>query len=701
MSKSVYISTIEANSGKSLISLGLMELLLRKSDKIGYFRPIIKKGKSNRDYHTTLMLDYFNLEQRYEDCFVFTGDQVSKMLGSGQIEKVIDKIISHYKKLEAQYDFILIEGTDFDGDNVAFEFELNSAIAKNLSSPVLVVGTGRHKTPEDAADSMKFALESFEDEECEVIGAILNRVNEKSIEDFQRALRKKLGTTGKDKELAVIPNNSILSSPSVAEIVDQLDARVLFGKELIHNTLVRRYSVAGMSLANYLTFLTENCAVVVPADRAEIVMGALHAHQSETYPKLSAIILTGGFEMPDSVFKILVGLPPIVPIIKVNSSTFDTSIALNDLKPNLSNENPEKINLALQYFHNQIDGTNLENKIIGFKPKGMTPKMFKYILNQKALSKKMRIVLPEGNDDRILRAAEQLLALDIVDLTLLYRDVDAVTQKINELGLDIDLKKVRIESPGESPRFKKYAKQLFEYRKEKGITIDIAEDLMTDVSYFGTMMVQLGDADGMVSGAVNTTQHTIRPALQFVKTQPGIKVVSSVFFMCLDNRVLVYGDCAVNPNPTAEQLAEIAVSSAKTALAFGIEPKVAMLSYSSGASGKGEEVEKVRRATEIAKELAPDLLIEGPIQYDAAVDPEVGKAKMPDSKVAGQATVLIFPDLNTGNNTYKAVQRETGAIAIGPVLQGLNKPVNDLSRGCTVEDIINTVIITAIQSQKD
>ena len=227
----------------------------------------------------------------------------------------------------------------------------------------------------------------------------------------------------------------------------------------------------------------------------------------------------------------------------------------------------------------------------------------------------------------------------------------------------------------------------------------MAIDLMHDVSFFGTMMVYKGHADGMVSGAVNTTQHTIRPALQFIKTKPGVSVVSSVFFMLLDDRVSVFGDCAINPNPTAEQLAEIAISSSDSSAGFGIEPKVAMLSYSSGSSGQGADVEKVRAATEIVKKLRPKLKIEGPIQYDAAVDIKIGKKKLPNSEVAGEASVLIFPDLNTGNNTYKAVQRETGAIAIGPMLQGLNKPVNDLSRGCTVDDIFNTVIITAIQAQ--
>ena len=257
-----------------------------------------------------------------------------------------------------------------------------------------------------------------------------------------------------------------------------------------------------------------------------------------------------------------------------------------------------------------------------------------------------------------------------------------------------------IVDPATSPNFPDYVATFYELRKAKNVNMDMATDLMKDGSYFGTMMVYKGHADGMVSGAINTTQHTIRPALQFIKTKPGVSTVSSVFFMCLPDRVTVFGDCAVNPNPTSEQLADIAISSAESSLMFGIEPKIAMLSYSSGTSGQGEDVEKVRRATELVKIARPDLKVEGPIQYDAAVDPSVGKQKLPNSTVAGQASVLIFPDLNTGNNTYKAVQRETGALAIGPMLQGLNKPVNDLSRGCTVDDIFNTVVITSIQAQQ-
>ena len=620
-------------------------------------------------------------------------------MGSGQIEKVVDKIIEDYKQLEKKFDFVLIEGTDYIGKNTAFEFEINAMIARNLGSPVLLVGTGKDKEAADAANELKFAMDSFLEEECEVIGAILNRVDPTLEYDFKEALKQKLGGTGKKKELTVIPDNIVLSSPSVAEIVDQLDAEVIFGKGFLDKNLVYRFSVAGMSLGNYLEKITENCAVIVSGDRSEIVLGSLQANRSESYPNISCIILTGGFDMAPSVYRLLQGLPDNVPILKVKPNTFHTAVNLSNVKSNLLKENPIKIELALQYFRDKIDATNLEDRIIGFHPRGMTPKMFKYNLLTTAKASKKHIVLPEGNDLRILKATEQLIDMGVVDITLLYNEPEMIFKKIKDNALNIDSSKINIIAPSSSENFKNYTKSLLEARKHKGMTSQTAKDLMSDVSYFGTMMVHQGHADGMVSGAINTTQHTIRPALQFVKTRPGINVVSSVFFMCLEDRVLVYGDCAVNPNPSAEQLAEIAISSAETAKAFGVEPKVAMLSYSSGSSGKGEEVEKVRKATKIVQSKKLDFLIEGPIQYDAAVDPEVGKQKMPDSRVAGQATVLIFPDLNTGNNTYKAVQRETGAIAIGPVLQGLNKPVNDLSRGCTVEDIINTVIITAIQGQ--
>ena len=325
--------------------------------------------------------------------------------------------------------------------------------------------------------------------------------------------------------------------------------------------------------------------------------------------------------------------------------------------------------------------------------------MFQYNLRRMAQSELKRIVLPEGTDPRILRATRDLVQIRAAEITLLGNS-EEIRKKVELLGIDLDLDKVRVIDPMNSPQAADYANTLYELRKHKNMDPATARDLMEDVSYYGTMMVYKGHADGMVSGATHTTQHTIRPALPFIKTRPEASLVSSVFFMLLADRVVVFGDCAINPNPTAEELAASAITSADTTMAFGLEARIAMLSYSSGSSGQGADVDRVREATALVRKLRPDLKVEGPIQYDAAVDLKVGRSKLPDSEVAGRATVFVFPDLNTGNNTYKAVQRETGALAIGPVLQGLNKPVNDLSRGCTEEDIFNTVVITAIQAQR-
>jgi phosphate acetyltransferase len=413
------------------------------------------------------------------------------------------------------------------------------------------------------------------------------------------------------------------------------------------------------------------------------------------------MLLTGGLKPPDSVDRLLTGLGDnIVPILSVTDDTYQTATRIGHVRSYISADADAKIRLSLRLFDRHVDTVALEKYFVSLPDTGITPRMFIYNLIQQAKSNKQHIVLPEGNDERIIQASASLRRNDVVDITLLG-DPDEVTNLIYNLGFSRELEGVPIINPVDSPNYEAYAQTLVELRQHKGMNMDMALDQMSDVSYFGTMMVYKGDADGMVSGAAHTTQHTIRPALQFVKTKPGVSVVSSVFFMALTDRVLVYGDCAVNPNPNAEQLAEIAISSAETAEQFGIVPRVAMLSYSSGASGIGEDVEKVRQATRIAQEKRPDLMIEGPIQYDAAVALDVAAKKMPKSEVAGKATVFIFPDLNTGNNTYKAVQRETGAIAIGPVLQGLNKPVNDLSRGCTVEDVINTVAITAVQAQEN
>jgi phosphate acetyltransferase len=488
-----------------------------------------------------------------------------------------------------------------------------------------------------------------------------------------------------------------LNSPTIKEFADELEAKVLFGKDFISNQ-VENSAVGAMQLRNFLPHLKDNCLVITPGDRADIILSSLQASLSETYPKVAGIMLTGGLVPEESILNLIEGLKETIPILAVEKGTFEVANKVGAIRSHIYANNEQRIYTSLNTFDKHVNMEDLTRKYLTFKPKGLTPRMFQYNLLKRAKKVKKHIVLPEGLDERILLAAARLTVLDIVDITLLGSKI-AIRERIAELGISINSEKINIIDPGSSPHFDDYANTYFELRKNKNINLDMAIDLMHDVSFFGTMMVYKGHADGMVSGAVNTTQHTIRPALQFIKTKPGVSVVSSVFFMLLDDRVSVFGDCAINPNPTAEQLAEIAISSSDSSAGFGIEPKVAMLSYSSGSSGQGADVEKVRAATEIVKKLRPKLKIEGPIQYDAAVDIKIGKKKLPNSEVAGEASVLIFPDLNTGNNTYKAVQRETGAIAIGPMLQGLNKPVHDLIRGCTVDDIFNTLIITAIQAQ--
>jgi phosphate acetyltransferase len=482
------------------------------------------------------------------------------------------------------------------------------------------------------------------------------------------------------------------------EIYEQLGAKVVCGEDQLSNQ-VDNFITGAMQVPQFLNHIKENVVIVTPADRGDIVISAIQANLSLNYPKVAGIVITVGGKLDKPVQRLVDGLSSVIPIVSVKSGTFETTARLGSIHSRITADNIKKIQLAIDTFDKYVDVKSLEEKLVTYHSEVLTPHMFQYQITKKAKAYRKHIVLPEGEDDRILKAAARLLNQQIVDLTILG-DAQQVAASIKRLGLNFDHTRLHIVNPVESPFYNDYVQTLYELRKSKNVSLETARDLMTDVSYFGTMMVYKGHADGMVSGAIHTTQHTIRPALQFVKTKPGISIVSSIFFMCLPDRVAVFGDCAVNPDPTAEQLAEIAISSAESSQRFGIEPRIAMLSYSSGTSGEGTYVEKVRLATRLVKEKRPDLKIEGPIQYDAAVDPVVGKQKLPNSEVAGKANVFIFPDLNTGNNTYKAVQRETGALAIGPMLQGLNKPVNDLSRGCTVDDIFNTVIITAIQSQE-
>lgn len=695
MNKAIYIATSEENSGKSIITLGLMSMLIGKTAKVGYFRPIVEDFEDGKiDNHIETVINHFGLDIDFQDAYAITKSKLIKKKNKGKIGEVLDLIIEKYKRLEEKFDFILVEGTSFTGEGTVIELDMNVLIAKNLGIPCIIVGSGVDKTLDELLDSLHIAYDSFKAKDVEVLAVIANKVQPENLNLVTEALKKSLPETVMINSIPII---SSLNYPTIQDIISVLDAKVLFGATFLNNQ-IGSFSVGAMQLRNYLLNLKENGLVITPGDRADIILGALQANESVNYPTISGIVLTGNIVPEESILKLIEGLSTIVPIISVDGGTYMITNKIGNIKPKIFASDKNKILTSISTFENYVDVDNLADKLIKFQAEGMTPKMFQYNLVQRAKKHRKHIVLPEGNDDRIIIAAARLLEMDVVDITIIG-DKKQIEDKITLLGLTLDLSKVSIIDPRKSEQYDDYVNTYYELRKEKKMTLEIARDLMEDGSYYGTMMVYKGHADGMVSGAAHTTQHTILPALQFIKTKPTSSVVSSIFFMCLEDRVSIFGDCAINPNPTAEQLAEIAISSAESSLAFGIEPKIAMLSYSSGSSGKGDEVDKVRKATEIVKAKRPDLKIEGPIQYDAAVDLEVGQSKMPNSEVAGRASVLIFPDLNTGNNTYKAVQRETGALAIGPMLQGLNKPVNDLSRGCTVDDIINTVVITAIQAQ--
>lgn len=694
MSKGIYVATMEPNSGKSVVVLGLMRMLLGKTAKVGYFRPIIEDTKAGEmDNHINTVLSHFEIDINYKKTFAYTRSEILDLYNKGKSGDAIDHIIKKYKYLEERFDFVLVEGTDFSHENSSVELDINIIISKNLGLPVIIVSQGDGKELSEIIDDAQIAHDTFK-EEVDVLSIMTNKINPEDVDTLKPLLQARINS---GTDITVIPKIKSLASPTIKEIVKKIKGNILFGEDMVNNQS-ENFSVGAMQLRNYLTHMKENTLVITPGDRADIILGALQAHISKNYPKISGIVLTGGLIPEDSILKLIEGLTSVVPIISVKAGTFHVANQIGKIKSRIYAENTEKIETSIATFEMHVDTDKLSNDLITFQSGTFTPRMFQYNLLQRALKNKKHIVLPEGYDERVLRAAARLIDANVVELTLIG-EKEKIRERVEKYDISLNIEDINIVSPLKSPHFEDYANTFYELRKHKNVNLQMAKDTMTDVSYFATMMIYKGHADGMVSGAVHTTQHTLRPALQFIKTKPGVNIVSSVFFMCLEDRVSIFGDCAINPNPNAEQLAEIAISSAETAQNFGVEPKVAMLSYSSGASGKGEEVDKVRAATEIAKAKAPLLKIEGPIQYDAAVDMRIGKTKLPDSEVAGQASVLIFPDLNTGNNTYKAVQRETGALAIGPMLQGLNKPVNDLSRGCTADDIYSTVIITAIQAQ--
>jgi phosphate acetyltransferase len=690
VTRSVYVTGIDRGDGRQVVELGVMELLTRQVDRVGVFRPLLHHGP---DRLFDLLRARYRLTQDPATVYGMDYHEASTLQAEHGTDELVSTLVERFHGVARDYDVVLVLGTDFADTQFPDELSLNARLANEFGASVISVVGGRKQTAESVAAETHNAYRAYEGLGCDVLAMVVNRVTPAD----RAEIAERLGDSRLPLPVPcyVVPDEPALSAPTVAQITHALGGKVLLGDDsgLARDAL--NFVFGGAMLPNFLNALTPGCLVVTPGDRADLVVGALAAHSAGT-PPIAGVLLTLDERPSDEVLTLAARLAPGTPVVAVETGSFLTASELFSMEGKLSAVTPRKAEMALGLFERYVDTAELRGRVSAPSSDRVTPMMFEHTLLEQARADKRRVVLPEGTEERVLHAAEVLLRRGVCDLTLLG-PVEQIRKKAADLG--IDLGDSMLVDPATSEWRDSFAEKYAQVRAHKNVSVELAYDVVSDVNYFGTLMVQEGLADGMVSGSVHSTAATIRPAFEIIKTKPDADIVSSVFFMCLADKVLVYGDCAVNPDPNAQQLADIAVQSAATARQFGVEPRIAMLSYSTGTSGSGADVDKVREATEIVRSRRPDLLIEGPIQYDAAVEPSVAATKLPDSEVAGQATVLIFPDLNTGNNTYKAVQRSAGALAVGPVLQGLRKPVNDLSRGALVQDIVTTVAITAIQAQ--
>ncbi|THA33642.1 phosphate acetyltransferase [Streptomyces sp. A1277] len=705
MTRSVYVTGIDRGDGRQVVDLGVMELLTRQVDRVGVFRPLVH---DDPDRLFELLRARYRLSQDPGTVYGMDYHEASAIQAEQGTDELVSRLVERFHRVAVDYEVVLVLGTDFAATQLPDELALNARLANEFGASVIAVVGGKDQNAESVRAETRNAYRAYSGLGCDVLAMIVNRVAPSDREVVAERLTATLPVP-----CSVLPDEPALAAPTVAQIAAALDGTVLLGDDAGLARDALDFVFGGAMLPNLLKALTPGCLVVTPGDRADLVVGSLAAHSAGT-PPIAGVLLTLNERPGEEILTLAARLAPGTPVVSVAGGSFPTAGELFALEGKLNAATPRKAETALGLFERHVDTGALLDRISVARSGRVTPMMFEHELLEQARADRRRVVLPEGTEERVLRAADVLMRRDVCDLTLLG-DPDVIRKKAADLG--IDLAATQLIDPQTSELRQAFAERYAQLRAHRGVTVELAYDVVSDVNYFGTLMVQEGLADGMVSGAVHSTAATIRPAFEIIRTKgaersssgrvaagdggtrPDASIVSSVFFMCLADKVLVYGDCAVNPDPDAEQLADIAVQSAATAARFGVEPRIAMLSYSTGTSGSGADVDKVREATDRVRESRPDLRIEGPIQYDAAVEPSVAATKLPGSEVAGQATVLIFPDLNTGNNTYKAVQRSAGAVAVGPVLQGLRKPVNDLSRGALVQDIVNTVAITAIQAQ--
>ncbi|WP_431482672.1 phosphate acetyltransferase [Pseudomonas solani] len=675
--------------GLTSISLGLVRALELAGLKVGFYKPIAQHHPGDRgpERSSELIARTHGLTPPK----ALELSQVERMLGDGQLDELLEEIVSRYQQAAEGKDVVIVEGM-VPTRHASYAARVNFHLAKSLDAEVILVSAPENETITELSDRIEIQAQLFGGpRDPKVLGVILNKVREA---DFAEQIRENSSLLRSDdfRLLGCIPWEDELNAARTRDVADLLGARVINAGDY-EQRRVQTIVLCARAVPNTVPLLKPGVLVVTPGDRDDIILAASLAAMNGV--PLAGLLLCSDFPPDPRIMELCRGaLQGGLPVLAVATGSYDTATNLNRMNKEIPVDDRERAEKVTAFVARFLDQDWLRDRCGTPRELRLSPPAFRHQLVKRAQLADKRIVLPEGAEPRTVQAAAICQARGIARCVLLAKPEDvqavAVAQGIVlPEGLEIlDPDLIR-------PR---YVEPMVELRQGKGLNAPMAAAQLEDSVVLGTMMLALDEVDGLVSGAVHTTANTIRPALQLIKTAPGYKLVSSVFFMLLPEQVVVYGDCAVNPDPSAAELAEIALQSADSAAAFGIEPKVAMISYSTGDSGSGEEVEKVREATRLARAARPDLLIDGPLQYDAAAIDSVGRQKAPNSPVAGHATVFVFPDLNTGNTTYKAVQRSAQVISVGPMLQGLRKPVNDLSRGALVDDIVYTIALTAIQA---
>ncbi|HEY6676159.1 MAG TPA: phosphate acetyltransferase [Terrimicrobium sp.] len=697
MPHTLYLAPCGAKVGLTSVALGLVRALDNRGVRVAFCKPIGQPAA-----HTTgpeRSTHFIRATTSLRPALPISLDEAERLISSDRTDELMERVMRDFHESSANADVVVVEGQAHSSD-MPIGAALNVQLARTLSAQVILAGSLAGLSIEEFDERLEVAATQYGGlDSGTIIGCIINHVPDpqklplNALRD-SLAAKSRLLERGSFHLIGAIPPNPDLTACRAIDIARHLGGEVLHEGE-IQSRRVKKISVLARTVPNMLHTFQAGTILVTPVDRSDVIMAvALAALKTP----IAGLVLTGGFDLDQRVWNLSApGLETGLPVIRVESNSWETATRLHQMDPEVPEDDIERVQLGMDHVALYIDADWIASRAAIPVETRMSPAAFCYRVTERARAAEKRIVLPEGDEPRTIRAAALCAQRNIARCVLLGNPKEI--QRV-AAGLEVELPK-NLEILDPSLLRANCVGPLVEMRKHKGLTPDDAAELLKDNVWLGTVMLAQAEVDGLVSGAVHSTANTIRPALQIIKTKAGAEVVSSIFFMCLPDQVLVYGDCAVNPDPNAETLADIAIQSADSAERFGIPARVAMISYSTGESGSGADVDKVREATRIAKTKRPDLLLDGPLQYDAASMADVAATKAPDSPVAGRATVFIFPDLNTGNTTYKAVQRSANVISIGPMLQGLRRPVNDLSRGALVEDIVYTIAITAIQAGQE